>query len=992
MGVLTASLALALLLTSATSDRQVSANHSEPPLDFEVVEGDEKLIVSWRPIPDHSYTIAYRQFDADNPNEWIFQDINYFGEYRYEISGLENGIDYEVKICSESGLRSVNGRECSWSDFESPIDPHPANENSPPRWRSTLSTLLLEENTVFEDDVIDARATDRDRGDVINYEIETDPKGGPFAINARDGKVYVWDKLDFEDQERWELIITATDLLGEPIEHRVRVNVEDTEGPPEPTITQICASNRSVNVSWAGNKDYTYHLRWRDIARDYGGVRSGEESGLTGASYMATGLNNGTPYVFQLRAINPEGEQSKWSSEEVAAPATSSANNPPEFRREEYQLEVPEEQDPGAEVGDVSATDQDVYSIVRYEIYETQPAGGPFEIDSSTGVITTTDILDFETVDFYRMTLVARDSCGLTDVSYANISISNIVEIDVTPPALLAPSIALGHRQAVVFWDSFGDLTYDLDWRASDGSYLPRPRDSGAVSPRVVDLTDGYQEYAFRVRAVNRKGEIGEWSPESTVSINGEPPTIDPVEDPRPGAALGGAVPYLSSISLKKGQSVYMGANLFNIEGALDNSLLERDDISVRWWASIGDISAQRDRTFTYTAPHQAGNFAIRGAVKQEVSGGSVQFNIFVPVRVLSDAFVSSPYNPPIDIPETTYAGGFHYGIVTPAEGIEYTDPDVPHVSLSVPSRSIPDDLLIGIRIQEEGDAADIQDEIIGHRAVGSWYSLHAVSTNHWPIHNFSFNAYATLCIPVDDDQFERLANLELMRVLPDGSQELLGSPVKFHPDQEQQTPAAVCALGMSFDGKLLLAQPDDTIPTPTPELPPTNTPEPTSTSTPVPTDTPVPTNTPIPPNTPTPVPLPPTSTPTQTATATPTPIPTDTPVPTSTATATPTETPPPTEIPVPTATNHTANQAPDQERAQNPILVVMIALVIVGMIAAATYYAGKVINQRREASLAEEEDDPEDDDSDASDSAGDEEEEEEDDDSRPNYEVLRYD
>lgn len=946
------------------------------PREPVVVSGDEKLFVSWIPCPDHTYTIQWREVGASS---WV-EKIRQSG-HRFEIPDLTNGTEYEVRVISSKGgsNSAPTNPYREWPAAPGTKTSNPNNQscsetNNPPRWRVLQREIDLPENQIIEDEIIDVSATDSDSCDELNYQIvgndENDlaePRRGdgadrsrsvtPFSINVRDGRVYLWDKLDFEDVEQWDLTIRVSDLSDEYVEQTVRINVEDTEGPPRPQIDQICAGNKQVNLSWSRNRNYRYDLRWKEDDKDY--PKSPNKENYSGSRYTVGPpdiiLTNTKTYIFQLRAIDESGEQSEWSSEESATPSSSQTpNNPPMFRLdddEEYHFRVVEEQNEGADVGNVSATDPDRQSRIRYEIYQIQPEGGPFEINNITGAITTTAPLDYENIASYRLTLLATDACGLNDVGYANVDVVNAVEIDLIPEEVSPPSVAVGQGQVRVFWDSYSDLKYDLDWRKIDEDYLPRPRDDRAVSPRVIDLRDAGEQYAFRVRSVNLRGETSAWSDETIVTANGDVPSIPPVpvEERRRGQTLGGAVPYQQSVIIRKGQSILLGVNLFNVDGELDNSLLDDPNVFINWTKSRGEINNDDDRTLTYTAPHIGLVTAITAVVSQRVQPrGQQEYPIRIPIRVIGDGEASNAYNPQGDTPETIHLEGFSYTVVTPADSVDYTDVDIPDVRMAMRPRSVPSYDWVGIRIQEQGDAQTLESNITGHTPLGQWYTFHAVSSDMWPISNMMFSSDAELCLPVRGDDVANLDQLVVMRILPDGSQRLLDNPIRIRPNEDQQTPAKVCAYGRDFDGQILLALPDaetstDTLEATSSVSTPTATAEPANTQTPVPpaitattvvtttadatatvsdtavvtttitattdsattTLTPATTETPIPEVTPIQVDdtseLPPTPTPVilpQKPTATPTPIP-------PTATSIPTYTPvPPTDTPTPAPTD----------------------------------------------------------------------------------------
>ena len=332
----------------------------------------------------------------------------------------------------------------------------------------------------------------------------------------------------------------------------------DVAGPDIPTVAQVCAGNQSAFLVWSQTNDATYDIQWRQFGSvDYSASSSRNIRNIDADRRIVENLANGVDWVFRIRAVDKEtGEQSKWSAEYVVAPsvAENRANTPPSFREQEYDFSVREEIAAGAPLmghgGSVSATDDDPYSQFVFSIGETEPANAPFEINPSTGRITTTEELDYETTASYTLKLIVRDLCGLTDEVIGIVTVANAIEVDV--PALTPdpPAIAVGHEQVTVLWDNFTDFAFDLDWRETDERYGLEPKDRNASSPRVVEVDDPSTQYAFRLRARNLLGEEGAWSEETIISPLTEAPTVLPIVSPREGAVFGDALPYTTAPQL----------------------------------------------------------------------------------------------------------------------------------------------------------------------------------------------------------------------------------------------------------------------------------------------------------------------------------------------------------------------------------------------------------------------------------------------------------
>lgn len=887
-----------LLWSDSPNNDVAEAHHSAAPEEVAVVSGNGKLHVSWRPESGHDYQLRWRVGD-EVASSW--NTVEDPGRYRYEIRGLANRTEYDVQVRS---LRSGATSQRNFSDWSRVESAEPRSlagaSNDAPTWRVTHDTVSVEENSLRRGSIAKFTAIGGDTNDVVNYQL-LEPVRGPFAINAASGEVYVYEKLDYESVGEYTVTVGATDLGNETIRHDLKIEVIDVAGPDIPTVTQVCAGNQSAFLVWSQTNDATYDIQWRQFDNvDYSASSSRNIRNIDADRRIVENLSNGVDWVFRIRAVDKEtGEQSKWSAEYVVAPsvAENKANTAPAFREQEYDFSVREEIAAGAEVGSVSATDDDPYSQFTFLIGETEPANAPFEINPSTGKITTTDELDYETTASYTLKLIVRDLCGLTDEVIGIVTVANAIEVDV--PALTPdpPAVAVGHEQVTVLWDNFTDFAFDLDWRQIDERYGLEPKDRNASSPRVVEVDDPSTQYAFRLRARNLLGLEGSWSKETIIAPLSEAPTVLPIVSPREGAVFGDALPYSSHLNLRKGQDAVIGVNLFNTDGALENSLIERDDVSIRWTASIGDIAEPEARSTVYTAPHRVGEFAVRVTVSQAVPGGAVQVRLRIPVRVIGEDQEVQIYQVDPYPSETTYLGN-DYSVATYNRGGRFEDPDSPEASLEVPPLAIPARDWIGVRLNQGSEASALRSNVRRYDTIGNWYETRYVSSDQLPISGLKFVPHAEVCLPVPDSATNSLEQIEIMLLLDDGVQQLLNSPIRYEAEPLNAVPAKVCARAATFDGLLFLAQPESIQPTAT-LVPATATP--TATALPVtPTEAPEPTSTPVPPPPPTPVVVPPTETPIPTNTPIPTPTATSTPIPTYTPTPVPTDTP----TPVPTVTN----------------------------------------------------------------------------------------
>ncbi len=872
------------------------------PKEFVVVPGNAELYVTWRPCPDHIYQLAYRVRGSTTNLSWINVDID-----GHRIRNVANGTRYEVRMRSSLGGDTSNETGSYVATPQRPLD-----NNRSPRWENVPRNLSLVENRNYDNPIATIEASDPDRLDTIRYEIVKpfpEPEIFPFAMNARDGEIYLYDKLDYEMIEDYRFNVRAVDLSGTEIEREIQIEVIDAEGPPPPIFSRVCSGDTGVTVTWGrNNSKYDYELQrrlgsedanrpvWRDTPVDTNELN----------------LDRNMAWVFRVRAIDKlTGEQSKWSSEEGVF-VGGVANRAPEFRRDSYEFEVIEEQPAGVHVGFTVANDEDRFSSLRFQIVESTPEDAPFAVNPFTGIVTTSDRLDFETLNTYSLVVRATDLCGASDYVDVMITVLDDPNIDATPLIPSAPSIIAKHDQVVVLWPTDHYPVYDLDWRKVNEDYRSRPEDTDATMPRIVDLPDPDSSYAFRLRRVNQLGEPGEWSPETIVDTNVPSPTIAPVDVLRQGQVLGGVEMYLPGITLKRGQTARLGFNMFDTDGLLDNSLINRRDVTALWRASDGDLSDDRGRVISYTAPDREGVYKLSVVVKQTVPGGIVQHDLEMVAHVIGSNRLVKPFQHSDQVPRNFEANGLTYGAISYFQAKEYRPPEASKALFKVREGSIPSFEWIGIHIAPGEPASALQNQLEEHTAIGDIFTLHFVSRDGAPIVNMSFTSSAAICLPIPEEWTDQLQSLMVMRITPDDTLAMTNLPVRFQPNPTFNDPASVCGHSEVFDGQIFLgiANEDIVTPTPTPTPLPTDTPTPTPTIEPtaIPTDTPTPTPTPdtssevvISTSTPTPTPIPPTPT----STPTPEPTATHTPVPTATSTPTPTPEPtatavPPTSTPVP--------------------------------------------------------------------------------------------
>ncbi|XP_051042275.1 cadherin-22 isoform X2 [Phodopus roborovskii] len=270
--------------------------------------------------------------------------------------------------------------------------------------------------------------------------------------------------LDRESQERYEVVIQATDMAGQlgglSGSTTVTIVVTDVnDNPPRfPQKMYQFSIQESVPIGTAvgrvkaedsdvgENTDMTYHLR--------------EESGSGGDAFKVTtdsdtqeaiivvqkhlDFESQQVHTVVLEALNkfvdPRfADLGTFRDQAIVRVAVTDVDEPPEFRPPSGLLEVQEDAQVGSLVGVVTARDPDAANRpVRYAIDRDSDLEQIFDIDADTGAIVTGKGLDRETAGWHNITVLAMEADNHAQLSRASLRI-RILDVNDNPPELATP-------------------------------------------------------------------------------------------------------------------------------------------------------------------------------------------------------------------------------------------------------------------------------------------------------------------------------------------------------------------------------------------------------------------------------------------------------------------------------------------------------------------------------------------------------------------------
>ncbi|KAK4875010.1 hypothetical protein RN001_011432 [Aquatica leii] len=423
-------------------------------------------------VPPNYSIVKVQAYDADEgPNA----DIKYTIAPRDSIGASTE--DFPLSVDSHSGwiytTRELDREEQAKYVFQVIA----SDQGVPPQSASASVIIIVQdindndpvfepkiyESVVAEDDppgtpVATVTATDADEDSRLHYELTNGNVRGRFAITSNNGRglITIAQPLDYKQEKRYVLTVTASDSGGRTDTATVYVNVSDAnnfapvfenapysasvfeDAPIGTTVVVISATDNDVGT----NAQITYIL---GEEMDSGGTPEFSINPQTGAIVTTKLLDRETVNGYLLTVTAKDGGNPPLSdTTDVEISVTDVNDNFPVFKQPLYSGSVLEDALIGTSVVQVSATDADIglNGRIRYTLSEKDIEDGSFVIDPTSGVIRTNKGLDRESVAMYELEAYAidRGSPSLSSSVPVNIRIEDIND---SPPAFESDKIIL---------------------------------------------------------------------------------------------------------------------------------------------------------------------------------------------------------------------------------------------------------------------------------------------------------------------------------------------------------------------------------------------------------------------------------------------------------------------------------------------------------------------------------------------------------------------
>uniref|UniRef100_A0A7N8XA00 Protocadherin 2 alpha a 15 n=1 Tax=Mastacembelus armatus TaxID=205130 RepID=A0A7N8XA00_9TELE len=344
------------------------------------------------------------------------------------------------------------------------------NDNAPV-FSNDVYSVMLNENVPVETTVIQVNATDLDEGpngDIV-YSFSNSVNQRLlriFDINPATGEIIVKGLINYEEKDKYEIEIRASDKALAPLatEKSVIIKIVDVnDNAPEIEVTSFSSSipedsRPGTTVALISVNDLDSGLNGKVICSINEDVPFDLSPSLQDKMFALvtkSPLDREKQSHYDLTITAKDAGQPPLSSDKTISVVVSDVNdNSPEFSLSPYTFYVTEGNEPGAAVFSVKALDRDENDNARisYHIFrdlsQDHKMSSFLNINSETGDITALKSFDFESVKMFQFQVVATDS-GAPSLS-SNVTVNVfILDQNDNAPVILYPVSTNGSAEGL---------------------------------------------------------------------------------------------------------------------------------------------------------------------------------------------------------------------------------------------------------------------------------------------------------------------------------------------------------------------------------------------------------------------------------------------------------------------------------------------------------------------------------------------------------------
>uniref|UniRef100_A0A3Q3Q0K2 Cadherin domain-containing protein n=1 Tax=Monopterus albus TaxID=43700 RepID=A0A3Q3Q0K2_MONAL len=445
-------------------------------------ENEKMLEISESALPGARFQLqAARDADSGSLSVQLYK-LSHNEHFRLEVKDrgedrktpslvLQKPLDRETVMTHVLLLTAIDGGKPPRSgNMTIIVDVSDVNDN-PPVFTQDSYNVELKENSAVGTTVIQVNATDVDGGSngevVYSFGNDVDARVRTrFDLNPVTGVITVAGNIDFEERSRYEIDIQASDKGAATLttDKTVIINIVDlNDNAPEIEVTSFSHALREdskpgTTVALISVKDSDSGLNGKVMCYISQGLPflltpSLQNSMYTIATKMLLDREHQSQYNITIIAKDA-GEPPLTSEKTINIVVSDVNDNSPEFSQKPYTFYISENNNPGATIFSLTASDRDEdnNAHISYQILRNRGGENPLtsslNVNSENGDIVALKSFDFETVKTFQFHVVATDS-GTPSLS-SNVTVNVfILDQNDTPPVILYPLSSNGSAEGV---------------------------------------------------------------------------------------------------------------------------------------------------------------------------------------------------------------------------------------------------------------------------------------------------------------------------------------------------------------------------------------------------------------------------------------------------------------------------------------------------------------------------------------------------------------
>ena len=362
-------------------------------------------------------------------------------------------LDRESQSSYQVAVRaSDHGRPPKETTAQIIVEIQDRNDNDPVFGQKTYEVSTLETDPPGTE-VTRILAQDKDENSRVHYEITGGNTRNRFSITTQmaEGVISIAQPLDYRQEKRFLLTISATDSGGRFDTATVYINVTDANthpptfenSPYSENVFEDAPVGTTVLVMSASDKDVGENARITySIADEQNDVDFKIEP-ASGAIIINRPLDREQTEVYVLTVTATDNGIPRMSdTTDVEIVIVDVNDNKPVFTEATYHGSVREDAIPGTSILEILATDKDqnLNGRVMYTFVGGTDGDGAFVVDGSSGIVRTARQLDRETVPYYDLMVLAVDR-GTPQLSSHVPLMIEVLDINDNPPSFNADKL-----------------------------------------------------------------------------------------------------------------------------------------------------------------------------------------------------------------------------------------------------------------------------------------------------------------------------------------------------------------------------------------------------------------------------------------------------------------------------------------------------------------------------------------------------------------------